>query len=224
MIIKEIAQQISEGFSDHFKIYDFKFKKSTNEFFRKTDKVTQIFSMLYTKVDDYITITPELIIHIKDIEDIYKSIAQIKGRPYLTLGNNFLTLADYDGDDANYKKKPSRDWLVENDDDIKYLIKIIPSYLEKDILPYFEKNSSIERVDELLNAYPDKMSIHNYGYPLRANIAIIAAKLNNNPRYDDLVSIYETEIEDVEENYKIEFYKLKQLLSSEDFDQNYKNI
>ena len=56
------------------------------------------------------------------------------------------------------------------------------------------------------------MSIHNYIYPLRANIGIIAAKLNNNPNFNDLIKIYEKELDEAEENYKNEFFKLISIL------------
>ncbi len=58
------------------------------------------------------------------------------------------------------------------------------------------------------------MCVHNEMYPLRANIAIIAAKLNNNPQYDELVKTYEKELVDAEENYKIEFYKIIEVLKN----------
>lgn len=218
MKVNEIAQQISEGVLDSFQKHGFKYRKTQSEFVRKTKYVEQIFSLLYTKEHDgTITIKPELIIHIHDIEIIYKSIAQIKYRPYLTLGNDFSEIRDFDGNEANFKKKPTKYWLIEDNDDVEHLIKIIPEYLEEDILPYFDSNSSVSRVDELLNKYPEKMCVHNYSYPLRANIAIIAAKLNHNPRYEELVNIYEKELEDAEENYKIEFYRLKELLASEKY-------
>lgn len=225
MKIQEVATKISEGVLDSFTKQGFKYLKSRQEFVRKTNNAEQIFRLYYYKKDDgSVTIKPELIIQVREIQNIYKSIAEINGRPYSTLGNYFSHIRDYNGDAANYKRQSTRYWLIENEDDVQHLIKIIPEYLEEDILPYFEQNSSVKRVDELLNEYPEKMSVHNYIYPSRANIAIIAAKLNKNPRYNELVSIYETRIVDAEENTKKEFYKLKELLSSEDFNRNYKNI
>lgn len=214
MKVNAIAQQISDGVVESFQKYGFYYRKAQKEFVRKKDNVEQIFKLFIYKKNDHFTIDPEIKIHLKEIESIYKSIAQIESRPYLTLGNHFLKIRDYDGDSANYKNKPTKEWLIENEEDIEYLIKIIPKYLEEVILPYFDTNSSLSRVDELLNKYPEKMSVHNYMYPLRANIAIIAAKLNNNPRYNELIDIYESELEDAEENYKIEFYKLRELLES----------
>ncbi|UKB82725.1 hypothetical protein LF887_17120 [Chryseobacterium sp. MEBOG06] len=219
MKVNEIAQQISDGVLESFQKSGFQYRKAQKEFVRKKDNVEQIFKLFFYKKEDNITIDPEIKIHVKEIESIYKSIAQIKSRPYLTLGNHFLTIRDYDGDAANYKSKPAKEWLIENDEDVKHLIKIIPEYLEEDILPYFDNNSSVIRVDELLNEYPEKMCVHNDMYPLRANIAIIAAKLNTNLYYDELIKIYERELEDAEENYKVEFYKLKELLGSDRYKQ-----
>ncbi len=214
MKVNKIAQQISDGVLESFQKHGFKYRKAQKEFIRKTDNIEQIFRLLYYKKDKYITIDPKLIIQVIEIESIYKSIAEIEGRPYLTLGNHFLAIRDYDGDDFNYKKKPTKEWLIEDEEDVKHLIKIIPEYLEENILPYFEKISSISRADELLNKYPEKMCVHNYSYPLRANIAIIAAKLNKNPQYDELIEIYEKELLDAEENHKKEFYKIINVLKS----------
>ncbi|WP_333577720.1 hypothetical protein [Sphingobacterium sp.] len=215
MTVNQISEQISAGITESFEKEGFKYLKSQRKFVKKTKNVEQVFSMLYTKRNNgSITIKPELLIHIFEIESIYKEIAQIKYRPYLTLGNYFSNIRDYDGDAKKYNGAQTRLWLIENDEDVQHLIKIIPEYLEEDILPYFDKNSSIHRVDELLNEYPRNLSVHNEMYPLRANIAIIAAKLNGNPNYDDLLNIYEQELEDAEENYKIEFYKLKDILEN----------
>lgn len=217
MKVQEIANQISEGVLDSFQKHGFKYRKAKKEFIRKTDKADQIFRLYYYKENDgTVTIKPQIIINIYEIESIYKSIAQIDSRPYLTLGNYFSHIRDYDGDAVNYKNKPTKYWLIENDEDTAHLIKVIPKYLEEVILPYFDSNSSVSRVDELLNKYPEKMCVHNNMYPLRANIAIISAKLNNNPLYDELINIYEKELEDAEENYKTEFYKLKELLASKE--------
>lgn len=99
-------------------------------------------------------------------------------------------------------------WLIEDKSDVKKLIEVIPHYLKETILPYFEQNSSIESVDKLLNKYPREISIHNSLYPLRANLAIIAARLNNNPKYNDLLNIYQEELEEADITYKEDFEKL----------------
>lgn len=214
MTTKELSERISKGVSSFFQEHGFVFRKKDDEFVRKIDQGEQILRLFYYKKNNHLTVKPEIIIKIYEIESIYKSVAEIKYRPYLTLGNNFLEIRDYDGDEINYKKKPTKEWLIENDEDVEHLIKIIPEYLEEDILPYFDNNSSVARVDELLNKYPQKMCVHNYIYPLRANIAIIAAKLNENPQYNELVEIYEKELLDAEENYKKEFYKIVDVLKS----------
>ncbi len=122
MKVKEIAEQISKGILASFQKHGFKFLKKQNEFIRKTEQGHQVFQLFYYKKEGYITIDPEIRIHIHEIESIYKSIAQIIYRPYLTLGNHFLTIRDYDGDAAHYKSKPTKKWLIENDEDVQHLI------------------------------------------------------------------------------------------------------
>lgn len=63
--------------------------------------------------------------------------------------------------EIDYSEEQTRDWLVEDEDDISKLVEIIPKYLKETILPYFDQNNSISRVDELLNKYPRELSIHN---------------------------------------------------------------
>ncbi|NPA07756.1 MAG: hypothetical protein GXO46_02030, partial [Chlorobi bacterium] len=161
MKVREVAQQISEGVLESINKYGFKYRKAQKEFVRKKDNVEQIFKLFFYKKGNFITIDPEIKIHIEEIESIYKSIAKIESRPYLTLGNHFLKIRDYNGDDANYKSRSTKEWLIESEKDIENLVKIIPKYFKELILPYFENNSTIKRVDELLNENPRNISVYN---------------------------------------------------------------
>ncbi|GEM52630.1 DUF4304 domain-containing protein [Empedobacter brevis] len=207
MNIKNVFTSIANGIAPFLIEYNFICNKNKQEFKRSNNDVAQIIRFFFHKKSDKIYLKLEIIIKLSEIENVYKSITNIEGRPYLTLGNDFLILKNK-ADDFCYKKKPTNYWLIENDNDIENIVNNFESHLIEIILPYFNDNSSIERVDYLLNSYPLKMSIHNYLYPLRANIGIIAAKLNNNPNYDELVDIYMKELENAEENYKNEFLKI----------------
>lgn len=218
MKIKEVSEQISAGLIESFQKHGFKYRKTNTDFIRKGDQADHVFKMFYYKEDDgTITIKPEIIIHVHSIEDVYRSVSESNENPYLTLGNYLSEIAEYNGDEVNFRKRPIKYWLIEDENDIEYLVKIIPKYLKEDMLPYFEENSTIKRVDELLNKYPEKMTVHNYIYPDRVNIAIIAAKLNNNPNYEELVDIYEKNMIDAEENSKKQFYRLKELLGKNNY-------
>lgn len=212
MNIKDVFNSTVDGISDLLiEEHNFICNKSKKEFKRLNNNVLHIIRFFYHKKDNKIYLRLEIIIKLLDIEHIYKSVTTIDGRPYLTLGNDFLILRNKK-DDFDYKKNPTTYWLIENSNDLENFIFNFKSNFEEIILPYFNENSTIERVDYLLNSYPLKMSIHNYIYPLRANIGIIAAKLNNNPNFNDLIKIYEKELDEAEENYKNEFFKLISIL------------
>jgi hypothetical protein len=210
--INNSANLILEGIRPIFESNGFSLNKKHRQFNRDTKNSIQIFDLFFFKNGANIKIRPEIRIKIKKIDEIYRSITLIDSRPYLTLGNHLFEIIRYFDTGEETGKKISYDWLIENEDDIKKIIEIIPEYLLETILPYFEENSTVERVDYLLNKYPQELSIHNYLYPLRANIAIIAAKLSTNNKFSKLLEIYEAEIQEAEENYKLEFYKLKELL------------
>ncbi len=214
MKIKETSNKLLEGISLNFEKKGFKLNKKKREFVREINGCSQIVDLFFFKKGDSIIIKPEIRIKINDIEAVYKAITSINGRPYLTLGNHLFEILRYraEGVEKGVRANTLSNWLVKDENDIYKLVQVIPEYLEDTILPYFNENSSIERVDKLLNEYPRELSIHNYLYPLRANIAIIAAKLNGNPEYGKLVEVYEEELKQAEDTYKEEFYKLKKEL------------
>jgi len=216
MNLAEVAKELFEGIEPSFQLNNFKLKKRSREFKREDQNISQIVDFYFVKQASLIKIKPEIRIKVKEIEDIYRAITSKENRPFRTLGNHLFEIIRYVDNGEETGKKNVYDWSVESKQDLEKLIKVIPEYLEETILPYFEENSSLARVDYLLNKYPRELSVHNYLYPLRVNLAIIAAKLNNNSKYEDLISIYEEEMEEAAEDYKEEFFKLKVLLSARD--------
>ena len=165
----------------------------------------------FIKEGNNVKIRPQIRIKIKPIENVYHSISS-RGDIYATLGSDLFEILRYMDNGEETGKGEQYYWIINDDEDIRKLITIIPEYFEETILPYFEKNSSVAKADELLNKYPREISVHNWLYPQRANLAIIAAKLNNNPRSGELLKIYEEELEEAEESFKEEFKKLRKLL------------
>jgi len=207
MKIKDVFNSIADEINLFLIKYNFVVNKNKQEFKYSHNNIVQIIRFLFHKKGDKIYLKLEIIMKLLDIENIYKSLSEINERPYLTLGNDFLILRKKEND-FDYKKEPTTYLLIETNEDIENIIINFKLNFREIILPYFNENSTIEKVDYLLNRYPLKMSIHNYLYPLRANIGIIAAKLNNNPNYNQLIDIYRKEMKDAEENYKNEFFKI----------------
>ena len=204
------------GIETDFENHGFKLNRNKREFKRVVGDAVQRFRLLFYKEGGQLSVKPEVGIEIRPIEDIYKKVSSIKGRPYHTIGNHLFEILRYLDLGEETGKGTVQDWAILNKESIDKLIQVIPKYLEETIIPYFDENSSLSRVDEILNKYPRELSIHNYIYPLRANIAVIAAKLNKNPKYEELLSIYEGELEEAEETYKTEFYKIKEYLGALD--------
>ena len=209
MKVSEVSNNILIEVAPKLKHHGFALFKKGREFKRKIGYTTQIFDLFFYKKKDCIIIKPEIRIKIKPIEDIYKAASNIKARPFFTLGNHLMEILRYIDKGEEIGREKRGNWLVEDAEDAQNLIKIIPEYFEEAIIPYFNENSSIARVDEILNKYPKEISIHNWLYPLRACIGIIAAKLNKNSDYEQLLVIYESALEKADKTYKDDFSNIK---------------
>lgn len=212
MKVADVSKQIIAGVAPVFTKHGFNVNFKEREFNREQNGCLQIFDLLFYKKGDFIEIKPEIRIKIKHIEDIYHHISIDHNDIFRTLGNDLFSIVDFYDNGRETGGSSKTKWVIENEKDIKKLIKVIPKYFKREILRYFEENSSVASADELLNKHPREISVHNWLYPMRACLAIIAAKLNDNPKYDELVSIYEEEMEEALESYKEDFSKLKKFL------------
>jgi len=211
MKIKEVSKIIMDSIFLDIEAHGFKLNRKTIEFRRKIEGAIQIFELVFYKEGNYVKIKPEIRIKIKAIEDVYQK-ASNRGDIYRTLGNDLFEILRNTDHGEETGKGEQYYWIIKDDESLSKLIRIIPEYFKETILPYFENNSTVSKADELLNKYPRELSIHNWLYPLRANLAIIAAKLNDNPQYSELVKIYEEELQEAEDSFKKEFEKLKKIL------------
>lgn len=217
MVIKDVSVRIFEALKKPLLMHGFIFNKGKKEFKRTTNGAQQIFDLFFHKENDgSIFIEPQIRIKISEIENIYHKVSIEGGKSrdeIFTLGNNFIAIMNYiDKGDDNGEKDINTKYMVENDSDVDVLIKVIPKRFEEYALPYFDSNSTIAEVDKLLNENPRNLSVHNLIYPIRACIGIIAAKLSNNPHFENLVSVYEEELQDANPVNKEEFDQLKRVL------------
>jgi len=215
MNIAEASKEIITGIAPAFTSQGFNVDFKEREFSREQNGCLQLFTLLFYDKGDIIKIEPIIRIKIKHIEDIYHHISIDHNDIFSTLGNDLFSIIEYYDEGCETGGSSGTRWVIRDKKSIRKLIKVIPKYFEREILRYFEENSSVARADELLNQYPREISIHNWLYPMRACLAIIAAKLNDNPKYDELIKIYEEELEEALESYKQDFIKLKKFLSKE---------
>jgi hypothetical protein len=215
MLIKDVSKKIINGIKEPISELGFNLNKSKREFKRKKGDCEQIFQLLFYKEGGSILIRPVVRIKIKSIEDVYHKVSKKKAEyndATTTLGNNLGEIIKYyeTGRD-NLSEYMNMRYLIEDKKDIEILKKVIPERFHDYALPYFDSNCSIKSVDQLLNTTPREMSIHNGLYPIRACIGLIAARLNNNPDFNEIVKIYEEELADANPDNKAEFEELKEL-------------
>jgi len=198
-----------------FNRYDFTYNQKEYSFIREIDDGKQSFYFLINEKTDGIYIEPRWAIQITSMLNVYHQITlkdKASWADTTVLDNSLGQLIEYiDENNENGSGKRMR-YLIAKDEDVEILQKVIPIRFEEYVLPYFNKNSSIERIDELLNTSPQRLVIHHWLNPHRAIMGIIAAKLNNNPKLDELIMIYGQKLEKAAPNYQKEFENLIRLL------------
>ncbi|MEQ1677947.1 MAG: hypothetical protein ABL876_14660, partial [Chitinophagaceae bacterium] len=200
--------------------YGFIFDSKRKRFVKEIKGGMQVFDLLFYAYPNEILVKPVFKIKLHLIEDIYHQVTQ-KEKSYneetQTLGNSLGQIMKHYDNSDRIGTTEDISYKIENEDDIEILKKVIPERFKEYILPYFNKNSSIEQVDKLLNEFPRELSIHNRPYPIRACIAIIAARLVRNPNYNELLKIYDEETVDANPENRKEFEDLAKLLEKEEY-------
>ena len=160
-----------------------------------------------------LTIQPFIALHFDQIVEIYKKNTQYQSRPNKCIGNHLLEIERFvKNGESTERVYVNHHWEVRNKDHITELVNRFGQYFKTVIKPYFDQNSTIAHVDALLNEQPTVPSIHNNLNPLRACIAIIAARLNSNPKFDELLSIYDETIKKGAESYQADYQKIREYL------------
>ena len=211
MNIREVSQKLSTGVGIKLEKYGFIYLKKDKTFRREFEGFIQIFDLLYTKKPEGIYVEPTIRLKSKNIEDTYHRVTKKESKYFdgtKTLGNNLFKIIKYYEEGIEKDTDEKQRYIIEEEGDLDILINVISEKFITYGLRYFEENSTIARVDHLLNKYPREISIHNWLYPLRACIAIIAAKINRNPQYEELRLIYREEMEEAVEPYNKEFEEL----------------
>jgi hypothetical protein len=209
--LNNIKNMLEESIQKTLSKEHFRYNEKRDEFVRK-DKFGnfQVITLFFYDYKSNVQVEIKVSIKIKVIEDIYYDIVKENG----TLYDDIKTLTANIGAIIAYKDKgimvggPNRTkivYLIENEDDAKLLSDVIPKRINEYVLPYFEENTSVQRVDYLLNNDINSISIHHFNLPSRACIGVIAAKLNNNPKMFQVVNNYRERLQAVKENFRNQF-------------------
>jgi len=220
---KELIKATLELLSTDLKAYGFNPNLKEQGFLRKEKGSIHIYQFLvydrtFIKTGKKgFQIEPFVWIGISEIEKYYRAItlntALKKETDFITIGNSIASiLANPDG---LYKKRnESLNLLLAEEWQLKEIASQLLKQFKEVAEPYCQKNSSIARVDQLLNFMPAEYKVNAANDIYRITRGIIAAKLNNNLSLDELVDIYERQLVDrnMDEIHKQEVERLKRML------------
>jgi hypothetical protein len=116
--------------------------------------------------------------------------------------------------DGIFRKNPFLNFYFNDEDSLNGCIDFLVYCFENAALPYFEEYDTLNKIDNALNNNPDYLSKHLVINPLRCIIGLIIAKLLNKQNYNDLMSIYDKQIQIASIEYIQEFNNLKALFNN----------
>lgn len=102
-------------------------------------------------------------------------------------------------------------------EDIKEWARIGKDFYEEFAFPFFEKFNSVDTIDKLLNSEPTEKVVYCDDLGWRIIKGLIAAKLNGNPKYNQLRDYYRSEVESKFQGY----FMYDKCLSTIDFLENH---
>ncbi|MDX1954843.1 MAG: hypothetical protein SFU20_04865 [Chitinophagaceae bacterium] len=193
MKIQEIKNRISVELNFKLITEGFVYKKSTNEFRRSTGSHTYIFSIDLLAWSDHYSINVRVYISERQVEDILEKILG-KQRNRLTLGGDIATIKF--SPDGKKVINQTLAIIILFEEDIAAAIETLYHYYVEIAKPFFDRYNSLESIDDIINSEPyDSIPAHVCAnYDGRCMKGLIVAKLVNNPRYNELVVIYNDEM------------------------------
>lgn len=223
MTQKEVIRKIVNLLNPELETFNFKANLKEQGFIRRDENaVFFYFFLIYDRTnvktgERGFLIEPHANINIPMIEKYYKEITLnsfLKTEwDFITIGNSIAELrANPDG--IARKINLSLDLIVFEEEHIQSVVRELINQFKEVALPYFLANSTVKKVDELLNKHPREYSVHMINDLFRFVKGLIAAKLNNNPRLDELFALYSNLIveRDMAEDCIEEMERLKRLL------------
>jgi len=220
---REIIQKLIELLSSELNVFNFNAATKSQGFIRRDKSATYFFYfMIYNRTNiktgaKGFQVEPYAELSIPEIEKYYKEITINKELKtewnFITLGNSIANLqANPDG--INKKRNESLDLFLFDESQIRPVAEELLKQFKKVALPYFISNNTVNKVDELLNKNPNEYCVHIYNDLYRFIKGAIAAKLNNNPGFEQILVTYENLIVkgDMPDDCKEEMARLNSIL------------
>ena len=191
MNYSEVKKELKKEFELFLKPLGYKSKKDPQgcDFWKlEENSLNRIGYGIANYVDEFNTVCYLKIGQI-NIQNIEKQI--FEGEYYETLSVGMQTCFN----EINYRYK------IKTEEDIKEWGKIVRKFYEEYAVPFFEKYNAVDAIDKLLNDNPTERVIYCDDLGWRIIKGLIVAKLNNNPKYNELKDYYISEVESKFQGY-----------------------
>jgi len=208
---KEIKEKLAQHLSYHIASDGFVYKKGKNEFINSYGEMRYIFNMLLTAWSDHYSISVRLNISQENIEEIYERILGKSHR--LTIENTIERI--YVGFGGKWLKNADMSIILFENEDIEAAVDTLVDYYNNIAKPYYKLYQTLDEIDKIINNVPfDHCPEHVGGnFDDRCMKGLIVARLVQNPKYDQLVNIYNEKIKDTMNYDSItNYYKVKEYL------------
>ena len=209
----EIKDKIALRLGDKLAIDGFIYKKTRNEFICQKGDYNYLFILEQLSWSDHYSVQVRLAISQKQIETILERIIG-KQRHKYTFVRDIARI--YKSPDGRQIVNGNLAILLIYNEDIEAAIETLEGYYKNIAKPYFERYNSLEEIDDIMNNPPFEHSPAHVGGMLddRCMKGLIVARLVNNPKYHDLVAIYDEKIKGTMSAESIEnYYKVREYLN-----------
>lgn len=162
----------------------FELLRSKNQLRRMISTGFQTIMLSVSEYEDVCMIECFLGVRIEDIEEIvlpYTRTSPIFYEDALTI------IISY----GKYLGKPLKKFKARSVDDLDEIVHILIQFLWKEGMPFFDEYGNVDKMDLLINSDPHTPSNFFFNQENRCLRGITAAKLTQNPKYYDLVFMYE---------------------------------
>ena len=195
MNYKEVKQEIKKEYELLLKPLGYKSKNGLQgcEFRNVNEFVVCKIGYGITNYVDEFNISTYISLSVISIDNIQQTIFGENHilENYATIGSSISVYFN----ELNYR------YHIKTIEDIKEWGKIVRKFYNEYALLFFEKYNSVETIDKLLNDNPSEKVIYCNDLGWRIIKGLIAAKLNNNPKYNELRDYYKSEVESKFQGY-----------------------
>lgn len=222
MTQKQVLRKIIDLISNEMISLGFETSYKEQGFIKKTSDAIFIYQLLIYDRTNIQTgqkgflIEPYIWLGLREIEKYYKEITlntELKRDiDFITIGNSIASLLANPG--GIYKvRNQSLDLFVFEEQNIIYVARQVLQKFKEVALPYILNNANLNSIDLIINSNPDEYKVHTRNDNYRIIKGLIAAKLNKNPNFKELIGIYDKQIEERDMyNIRNEISRLKSIL------------